>query len=268
MSETGSHRRRFARLHRRGQPLFLPNAWDFASALLLAKAGFEAIGTTSLGIAANAGVRDASGEAREETVRVVERLLELPVAVTVDLEWGFGERPEDVADLAEELSRAGVVGINLEDGNPDGTLGLSEAHAAKIRAVKARAPELFVNARTDTYWLARDSTPPSLAETVGRAERYLAAGADGVFVPGVLDLPTIAELSAAIPAPLNVLYLPGRYGYATLAAAGVARISTGSLLFRAALGSIRQCVRSALADEPGAALEAPSYAEVEAWTPA
>jgi 2-methylisocitrate lyase-like PEP mutase family enzyme len=248
--------------------LFLPNAWDFASALLLSKAGFEAIGTTSLGIAANAGVRDASGAARDETVRIVRRLVKLPVAVTVDLEWGFGERPDDVADLADELSELGVVGINLEDGRPDETLVTSEEHAAKIRAVKARTPDLFVNARTDTYWLARDPADPNLDETIRRATTYVSAGADGVFVPGALDLETIGQLSAAIHAPLNVLYLPGRYTYASLAAADVARISTGSLLFRTALGSIRQCVRSALADEPGAVLEAPSYAEVEAWTPA
>lgn len=231
---------------------------------MLSKAGFKAIGTTSLGIAANAGVRDASGKARNETVRVVRRLARLPVALTVDLEWGFSERPEDVADLAEELSALGVVGINLEDGRSDATLATSDAHCAKIHAVKSRLPELFVNARTDTFWLT-NSGSPSIDETIRRGLAYLAAGADGIFVPGVLDLPTMGSLSAAFPAPLNTLYLPGRYSYSAIASAGVARISTGSLLFREALRSVRQCARDALADTVTELPGLPTYAEVEAW---
>lgn len=234
---------------------------------MLSKAGFEAIGTTSLGIAVNAGLRDASGEARDETVRVVHLLARLPVALTVDLEWGFSDRPEEVADLAEELS-AVAVGVNLEDGRSDGTLGSSEEHCAKIRAVRARVPDLFINARTDSYWLADDPNRIDFDETICRAKAYIAAGADGIFVPGVLDLPTIAGLSAAIAAPLNVLYLPQRYTFSELAAARVARISTGSLLFREALRSARQCAADALADSDTVMPELPSYAEIEAWTSA
>ena len=104
-------------------------------------------------------------------------------------------------------------------------------HAAKIRAIKARSPQIFVNARVDTYWLGQDA---DVAETVGRATRYVDAGADGVFVPGVADPDVLRELARAIDRPLNVLAVPGM-SPVDLAALGVRRVSTGSLPYRAAL---------------------------------
>ncbi len=104
-------------------------------------------------------------------------------------------------------------------------------HAAKIRAIKARSPEIFVNARVDTYWLGQDA---GIAETVGRATCYVDAGADGVFVPGVVDPDVLRELARAIDRPLNVLAIPGM-SPVDLAALGVRRVSTGSMPYRAAL---------------------------------
>ena len=102
-----------------------------------------------------------------------------------------------------------------------------------IAAVKARTPDVFVNARTDTYWLGR----PSLDETLERAQAYVDAGADGIFVPGVTDEREIAALAEALPVPLNVLFSPDTLTVPRLAELGVARISTGSLLYRVALGA-------------------------------
>jgi 2-methylisocitrate lyase-like PEP mutase family enzyme len=240
----------FAELHRPGAPLLLPNAWDHASAAALAAAGFAAIGTTSLGVAAALGLRDGAAETAEATIDLARRLTHLPVPITMDIEDGFSKDPATVADYVERLGP--VAGVNLED-----QLGDPADHAAVLKAVKARSPDLFVNARTDTYWLGR----PSLTETLERAKAYVDAGADGIFVPGVTDEHEIAALAEAIPVPLNVLFSPNTLSLARLAELGVARISTGSLLYRVALGA---AINAATAVRHGAtAFEAPPYAAID-----
>ncbi len=248
----------FRALHHGDHPLLLPNAWDHASAAALAAAGFAAVGTTSLGVAAANGLPDASGAARAETVALARLLGHLSCPVTVDVEAGFSDDPADVADLAAELAAAGAAGINIEDGRPGATLADPARQAELIRAVTERVPGLFVNARVDTYWLGAGDP----AGTLARAEVYLAAGADGIFVPGLADEDVVAGLVADVAAPLNVLYQPGTHTVARLAELGVRRISTGSLLFRTALGA---AVDAAVAIRDGEAPRghAPTYAEVE-----
>ncbi len=225
---------RFRELHRPGAPFLLPNAWDHASAAALVGAGFRAVGTTSLGVAAAAGVPDGVGGTREETLRLARSLSRLDALVSVDVEGGFSDVPEEVAALTVELADAGAVGVNLEDGRADGTLRDAGLHAEILRAVKeATGDRLFVNARTDTYWLA--GAP--VTETEARLAAYRAAGADGLFVPGLRDTSVIAALTASLDAPLNILHAPDGPSLDALAAAGVARVSCGSLLFRAALGA-------------------------------
>ncbi len=250
---------RFRELHEAGRPLLLlPNAWDFASAAALAAAGFAAVGTTSLGVAAANGLPDATGTAREETVALARRLARLPCPVTVDVEAGFSTNASEVGDLVAELASLGVAGINLEDGRGAG-LADPAAQAALIREVKRAAPEVFVNARVDTYWLGVDAAVPA---TLDRARRYLDAGADGIFVPALAREAEIAAVTEALPAPVNVLHLPA-LGLPRLAELGVRRVSTGSLLFRAALHA---AVTTALAVRDGEPLPAgiPGYAEVDA----
>ncbi|WP_166024589.1 isocitrate lyase/PEP mutase family protein [Streptomyces chilikensis] len=248
----------FARLHDQVAPLLLPNAWDYASAAVLAAQGFEAIGTTSLGVAAAAGLPDGAAATAEETLALARRLGQGSFLFTVDMEGGFSDDPQEVAELAGRLYAAGAAGVNLEDGRPDGTLAPVELHAAKIAAVKAAVPALFVNARTDTYWLGCRGE-----ETGARAAVYEQAGADGVFVPGLSDPDRIAALVAALTVPLNILYAPAGPTVTELAALGVRRISLGSLLYRNALAAVAataSAVRDGLPVE-GAAL---SYAEVQA----
>ncbi len=248
----------FRSLHVPGDPLLLPNAWDVASAAALAAAGFPAIGTTSLGVAAAHGLPDGRGAGREETLALVRRLGRLPVLLTVDVEGGFGDGPAAVAHLAAELAEAGAVGINQEDGRAGGGLAPAAEQAALVTAVKNRVPELFVNARTDTHWLGTGD----LEEAVSRARAYAAAGADGVFVPGLADDAAIRALTGAVGVPVNVLLLPDMT-VPRLAALGVARVSTGSMLFRAALGAAVAAARSVARGEPGPA-GLPGYAEVDA----
>ena len=250
----------FAALHDAPTPLLLPNAWDHASASMLAAAGFRAVGTTSLGVAASAGQPDGARLTRAETLRVAGILGSGNFLLSVDAEDGYSDDPAEVADFARELAAAGAVGLNLEDGRPDGTLTAPEPHAAKIAAVKAAVPDLFVNARTDTCWLDRQH-----AETLPRLRAYQDAGADCLFVPGVSDPRRIALLVRDIDLPLNVLFRPGGPSIAELGGLGVRRVSLGSLLYRVALGAAiatASAVREGRpADECGQG--APGYAQVQ-----
>ncbi|MER6811281.1 isocitrate lyase/phosphoenolpyruvate mutase family protein [Spirillospora sp. NPDC000708] len=255
-----NHPQTFRDLHRGDRPLLLPNAWDFASGAALAEAGFPAVGTTSLGVAAAAGKADATGDARDETLALARNLARLPVPVTVDIEGGFSTRVADVAELATELASYGIAGVNLEDGRSDGTLAPLDHQTTVITAVKRAAPQVFLNARTDTFWLAGDE--PDMDETLRRVRAFAEAGADGVFVPGIAADEDVRAVVDAVDLPLNVLFMPGRTDVERLAGLGVGRVSTGSLLFRKAL---QAAVASAL-DVSGAATEAPgfSYGDVQA----
>ena len=252
----------FRALHRPGTPIVLPNAWDLASARWLHACGHAAIGTTSLGVAFDAGKRDGGGETADDTLELARRIAGAGIAVSVDLEAGFSDDPDDVGRFAEELAGLGVIGVNIEDSDASGRLVDPELAAAKIAAIAAAAPVLYLNARTDPFWIESDADEPARhVDAVARASRYIGAGASGVFVPGALPAATVAALVRDIPAPLNVL-VQGALSVPRLASLGVARVSTGSLLFRLALGAISSAAadiaRGGFSPPPGI----PSYEEV------
>lgn len=220
----------FHELHHRDRPLVLPNAWDIPSALAFADAGFEAVGTTSFGVASALGRPDGGRSTRDANLALARALAPLPVHVSVDIEDGYADDPDEVAAYVSALAAVGVAGVNIEDSTAEALIDPA-THAAKVTAVKRRCPEVFVNARVDTYWLGRDAT---VAATLERAARYVEAGADGVFVPGATDPAGLRELAAGVPVPLNVLAIPA-LSPAELAESGVRRVSTGSLPYRAAL---------------------------------
>jgi 2-methylisocitrate lyase-like PEP mutase family enzyme len=217
----------FGDLHHGDLPLLLPNAWDVASALAFAEAGFPAVGTTSFGVAAAAGHPDGGRSTKELTADLAARLARLPVHVSADVEDGYDDDPDAVAAFVEGL---GIAGVNVEDSTAEALVAPGR-HAAKVAAIKARAPGVFVNARGDTFWLGQDAT---VAATLERALAYAEAGADGVFVPGVTDPGDIRAITAEVPVPVNVLVTPG-LSLAELGALGVRRVSTGSLPYRAAI---------------------------------
>ncbi|WP_461156664.1 isocitrate lyase/PEP mutase family protein [Saccharopolyspora tripterygii] len=243
----------FHALHDGAQPLVLPNAWDFTTAAALVEAGFEAIGTTSLGVAAAHGVPDGTGGTRGETFDLASALVDLPVPITVDVEAGFGLEPEEIGDYAAQLAGLGVAGINIEDELCDPSL-----HERRITEIRGRAPGLFLNARSDTYWLGND---PQLPDALERARRYAGAGADGVFVPGISADDDVRALVGAVDVPVNVLYKPGQ-SVEELAALGVRRISTGSLLYRAALNAAVSTAREIRSGGVTAA-DVPGYGAVQ-----
>jgi 2-methylisocitrate lyase-like PEP mutase family enzyme len=217
----------FRDLHDGDLPLVLPNAWDVASALAFLDAGFPAIGTTSFGVAASGGHPDGGRSTKAATLALARSLSRLPCFISVDVEDGYDDAPERVAEYVAGL---GVAGVNLED-STSGELVAPEAHAAKVAAVKRRCPDRYVNARVDTYWLGQDAAVPA---TLARAAAYVEAGADGIFIPGASEPVELRALTAAIPVPVNVLVVPA-LSLAELAGLGVRRVSTGSLPYRAAI---------------------------------
>lgn len=247
---------RFRELHGPGAEavLVLPNAWDAMSARLVEEAGAPAVATTSSGVSWALGRPDGHGLTREEMVEAVRRIAaSVQVPVTADVEGGYGRgTAEDVAGTVRAVVEAGAVGINLEDGpGRDGEVLLDPAEQAeRIAAARAAAGEagleLFINARIDVFLRGMGDPAGRLAETVRRARAYTAAGADGVFVPGVADAQTIRRLADEVGAPLNVMAGPGAPGTAELRALGVARISVGSALARSVMGHIRSAAAELL----------------------
>jgi 2-methylisocitrate lyase-like PEP mutase family enzyme len=243
----------FAEMHHRDLPLLLPNAWDVPSALALVAAGFEAVGTTSFGVASSLGRPDGARATRDANTALARALSTLDCHISMDIEDGYADDPEEVAGYVAALP---VAGVNIEDSTAE-RLVPPAAYAAKVGAVKRRCPGIFVNARVDTYWLGQDATVES---TVDRAVRYVEAGADGVFVPGATAPEVLRELTAAIPAPVNVLAMPGR-SLAELAELGIRRVSTGSLPYRAAM---RAATEAVLAVRDGRAVpDAVPYPELQ-----
>lgn len=243
----------FRAMHAGPKILILPNAWDVASARVLEVAGFGAIGTTSAGIAASLGYPDGENLPFDEMLRAVQRIAEsVMIPLTVDIEAGFGSTEEAVAETLRSVIRAGAVGVNLEDGtdDPQSPLLSLAAHAAKVRAARRAAESagvsVLINARTDVYLLEVGERGSRLQETVKRANAYLEAGADCIFIPGLGDARLIAALVGEIAAPINILAGRGVPTIPELAESGVARVSTGSGLMRASLALVRSAARELL----------------------
>ncbi|GHE92690.1 2-methylisocitrate lyase [Amycolatopsis deserti] len=218
--------------------LVLPNAWDAASAAALAHAGAAAIGTTSAGIAWSLGLADGHVIDRDTMVAVVARIAAaVDVPVSADIENGYGEAPEEVAATVTAVIGAGAAGINLEDSrSASAPLHTPREQAERIRAarsaaVRAGVPDLVINARTDVFFTGGDAPADErLAEVIERGKVYAEAGADCLFVPGLLDLTALKALVPAVPLPVNVMAGPGAPAIAELAAVGVRRVSLGAAL--------------------------------------
>jgi 2-methylisocitrate lyase-like PEP mutase family enzyme len=229
----------FRSLHVPGKPLVLANAWDVASARIAEQAGSRAVATSSAGVAWSLGVPDGEVVDRDIAVSAIRHIASaVRVPVTADIVSGFGATPDEVAETVRAVVAAGAVGVNIEDSVRD-----VDEQCARYAAARAAAGDaLYLNARIDTYIRGAGD----LAETVARAEAYLAAGADGVFVIGVVDPNTVAALVEKIPAPLNVMGGPGAAPISELARLGVARVSLGAAVAEAAYAVMRNATREAL----------------------
>ncbi len=239
---------RFRALHAHGL-LRLANAWDAGTVRLIEHLGAPAVATTSAGLAWAQGWPDGDKldvDALLHAVAGIARVVEVPL--TVDVEGGYSDDPAAVADTVLRVVQAGAAGINLEDGAGDPAL-----LAAKIRAIRERCAangvDVFINARTDVYLRGLVDEGVRIDETLARAARYRDAGADGLFVPGLVDAEAIRTLAARCGLPLNVMLRPQLQDLAALEALGVRRISTGSALAESMYGRLAAQVETFLRDD-------------------
>jgi 2-methylisocitrate lyase-like PEP mutase family enzyme len=232
----------FHDLHHQGVPFVLPNAWDVPSALAYLADGFTAVGTTSFGVSSSGGHPDGARATRDANIALAAALAPLQCYVSIDVEDGYSDDPEAVAEYVAQLP---VAGINIEDSTDERLVDPALA-AAKVAAIKHRNPELFINARVDTYWLHQEA---NTATTIERALRYVDAGADGIFVPLANDRGELAEITRNIPRPVNTLPVRG-LTLTELGELGVARVSTGSVAYGAGLYAAAQAARAVRDGQP------------------
>ncbi|MEZ6022414.1 MAG: isocitrate lyase/phosphoenolpyruvate mutase family protein [Hyphomonadaceae bacterium] len=242
----------FHALHR--DFLILPNAWDVASAHIVASAGAKAIATSSAAVAWSLGRADGHKLPFVDLVRVVDaiaRVVALPI--TADAEGGYADDPSAVGENIAILIGAGAVGVNLEDGK-----GSHEAHLRKIEAARAAAKregvDLYINARTDVFLKQLVPAENARAETLRRAAAIRDAGASGLFVPAVAKPDDIAAIASGVNLPLNVIARPGLPAAAELKALGVSASSAATGVFNAAMAAAQDVTAAFLASGDSDAL--------------
>ena len=236
MSAESERARRFERLHTPGRPLLLPNPWDAGSAKLLASLGFQALATTSSGFAATLGRADGSVTRDEALIHAAAIVAATELPVSADLENGFADTAQGVAETVAGAVAAGLAGFSIEDftGLEDDPIYPLEVAAQRVAAAAQAAhagPRLVLTARSENFLHGR----ADLADTIERLRAYQAAGADVLYAPGLTDAADIRAVVTAVSKPVNVLARPGVPPVAELAALGVSRVSVGGAFAFAAL---------------------------------
>ena len=240
---------RFRKLHEGPDVLVLPNAWDAASAAVMADAGAKAVATSSAAVAWAHGYPDGDVLPMDLVVATIAAAAKAAgdVPLTADIEGGFTDDLDALSANIARVIEAGAVGINIEDGGRDPALHARKIAAARQAAEKAGV-NLFINARTDVYLRQLATGDAAEAEAIRRGKLYREAGASGVFVPGAADAALIGRLTAAIPAPLNILAWPGAPDAAGLKALGVRRLSAGTGTFNIAFAALARAAADFLAE--------------------
>ncbi len=229
--------KKFIKLHE-NELFLLPNAWNGGSAKVFAKKGFEAIGTTSAGIAYSLGYSDGENIEFSDILRVTKEIVKVveDIPLSVDLERGYSKN-DDISEVlanVKNIINSGAVGINIEDGiTEDKSVDSLEYFCEKISAINDLKKELnipfFINARTDIYLLQTADNDQKIFEmTVQRAAALKLAGADCIFIPGALDKETIIKLRNNIELPINLFVHPKFNNIKDLTNIGINRLSSGS----------------------------------------
>ncbi len=259
----------FRALHERDRAFIIPNPWDVGTARLLAHLGFEALATTSAGYAFSVGKRDNTIDRHEMMAHVSAIASSTDLPVSADLENGFGDAPDIVAEAIRLAAATGLVGGSIEDatGRTDDPIYEKEHAVERVRAAAEVAHALpfafILTGRAENYLHGR----PDLRDTIDRLQAYQEAGADVLYAPGLTSKDDIASVVSSVDRPVNVVMgLQGvQLSLAELSAIGVKRISVGSALSRAALGAFLRAAREMR--EHGTftfAKEAVSYREISA----
>ena len=253
MTDQVTKARIFRAFHTAGRPLILFNVWDPGSTKAVAAAGAKAIATGSWSVAAAHGFPDGEKLPWTRALDNLKRIVaatELPVSL--DIESGYGDDPAAVGRTVTDLLAAGAIGCNLEDSFPaTGTLRAIGDQVERLRAARGAADDAkidaFINARIDVFFQASPDAHDSkmVDAALERAHAFAAAGADGVFMPGLIDIGLIEALAKASPLPLNIMAGDSAPRLEELARVGVARVSHGPGPYLIAMRALTAAARSA-----------------------
>jgi 2-methylisocitrate lyase-like PEP mutase family enzyme len=230
---------RFLALHRKGDPLLMPNAWDLGSAALLVSLGFKALATTSSGHAATLGRLDGGVTRDEALAHATELSQGTDVPISADLENAFADDPEGVAETIEKARGTGLAGCSVEDYSGSHLYELAHARERVLAAAETAHSgpfRLVLTARAENHIRGNDD----LADTIARLQAYQEAGADVLFAPGIKRAEDIRQVVESVDRPVSVLAVPGAPSTAELAGLGVARVSVGGAFAFAALGALAE----------------------------
>lgn len=236
----------FRAMHEAGL-LILPNAWDAGSARLIEDAGSRAIATSSASVAWALGYPDGEALPVERLLTVVRDIARtIRVPLSVDIEAGYTSQHTALSNTIQALLDAGAAGINIEDGADAPSMLCAKIETVRAAAERHGTP-LFINVRTDVYLRGLAPAEHRVEETLARAARYRAAGADGLFVPGICDPEDIRRVAGECRLPLNVMALPGLPDASTLRSLGVRRLSAGTGIAQAVYGLMHALAEGFLA---------------------
>ncbi len=241
----------FKNLHIKGNPLILVNIWDGGSAQAIQTSGAKAIGTSSWSVAAAHGYEDGEKLPLNLVLANLKRILAcVDLPVTIDLEGGYGQSPEEIQETVTKVIEAGAVGINFEDQivGHEGLYSI-EDQCGRIKAIRAVADHLFINARTDLFLKADPAHHDEhlVQEALRRVEAYAAVGANGFFAPGLQNTKRIEKLCELSPLPVNIMVLSDTPSPKQLSGLGVARISYGPYPYFQAMEALKEVGRRAFA---------------------
>lgn len=257
----------FERLHIKGNPIILYNVWDAGSAKAIADGGAKAVATSSWAVAAAQGYEDGEELPIEFLEKIVERITStVEVPVTIDFEGGYGEKDSELTKNLSRILDLGIVGINFEDRVVNGS-GLydieKQAHRISVlrETAKKKNAGLFINARTDLFLGQGNEPEEVITEALQRAKAYEAAGASGLFIPGLDDPALIQKICKGTNLPVNVMIMDEMPGIDKLAELGVSRISYGPIPYATAMETLKQKAIEASIPPSGFACDADTKAK-------
>ncbi len=245
---------KFKKLHAQSRPLLIGNVWNVQSAKVFERSGFQAIGTSSAAIAHSLGYEDGWQMPFSTLLFIVERITKsVSLPLSVDLESGYGNSAEEIVNNIIELEKAGIAGINIEDSNiKNGERKLKDhgTFCTLLQEVKRllnqKGISIFINVRCDVFLL---HLPNPLKMAAEKIKCYEQAGADGIFLPCIVQKSNIAAMVSQIKIPLNVMCMPGLPDFETLNKLEVKRISMGSFLNDYVYSSLETMTKNILKEQ-------------------
>lgn len=218
----------FEQLHNTKHPLLINNIWDAASAKIAQENGAKALATSSAALAWSLGYADGSSIPIAQMLDAIKRIRKVTaLPLSIDIEEGYSNSPSDVADLTEELKNMGIIGINIEDGE-----GSPELLVAKIKAIRHKVGKaFFINARTDVYLRTLATGQVAFNSTLERLKRYQLAGANGAFIPGLIDKRLAKKFADKLTLPINLMVDNLHTDITDFSMCNIARFSVGPSSF-------------------------------------